>query len=135
MPDQRDRNPQLLCPSFRCVEGAILLGIIGPDGKVGYIRPAPTIDDEFVSQAREGRTPEQRFRFAAPCQESGCEHWSGARCGVVDQSLVAAEVAHTELVIPDTPPRCDIRSRCRWFAQAGFDACSVCPFVFNLRGE
>jgi hypothetical protein len=129
--DQHSSHEQLLCPSARCGEGALLVGIIGPDGKIGYVNPALPIDKKFVERSRGGRGPEQRFRFAAPCQKSGCVHWSGTRCGVIDQARAASEATQTGNDSLDLLPRCGIRRQCRWFAQSGLDACSVCPFVFN----
>jgi hypothetical protein len=133
-----------LCPSFPCVDGALLIGIIGPDGKVNYLRPAPTVDPEFVELAGQGRPAEQRFRFAAPCATSACAHWSGTRCGVVDHALSAAQrsaaagstaagSAEERPAGSEPLPRCSIRSSCRWFAQRGRDACLVCPSVFNYQ--
>ena len=123
-----------LCPSFKCVDKALLIGIIGADGKVNYVNPAPTVNPEFVEVASQGRPPEQRFRFAAPCVTSSCAHWSGARCGVVDLALSVAESSPEDPAASSEPlPRCAIRSQCRWFAQRGRDACRVCPSVFNYQ--
>ena len=128
---QRTTEEQLLCPSARCGEGALLVGIMDTNGTVGYISPSLPIDNEFVERVRKGRTPEHRFRFAASCQESGCLHWTGTRCGVIDQARAAMEVAQIGKGFAHPLPRCGIRAQCRWFAQAGFDACSACPMVFN----
>lgn len=128
---KRDGDTQLLCPSARCGEGALLVGIIGAEGKIGYISPSFPVDKKFIEQTRTGRAPEQRFRFAALCQESGCVHWTGTRCGVIDQARAAAERTQTGRDSSESLPRCGIRRQCRWFAQDGSDACSVCPFVFN----
>ncbi|HEX4729283.1 MAG TPA: hypothetical protein VH298_15865 [Jatrophihabitans sp.] len=60
-----------LCPSFHCADGALLIGVLGPDGTVGYLNPAPTIDPDFVAVAEQQPRPaEQRFRFAGPCATS-----------------------------------------------------------------
>jgi hypothetical protein len=131
MPDQRHIDKHLLCPSARCAEGALLIGLVGAEGKVGYIKPTIPVDKEFVEQALTGRAPEQRFRFAAPCQESGCIHWTGTKCGVIDQARVAVEATQTERGASHSLPKCGIRPHCRWFAQTGSDACSACPFIFN----
>ncbi|KAB2854116.1 MAG: hypothetical protein F9K43_30195, partial [Bauldia sp.] len=55
------------CPSAACEPGAILLGLVDAGDRVGYLSPPLRIDEEFVSRARRGRSPEKRFRFAAPC--------------------------------------------------------------------
>lgn len=122
---------QMLCPSARCDEGAQLLGILGPEGKVAYISPALRVDGNFTEKAWIGRAPEQRFRFAAPCRESECAHWTGTRCGVIDRAIEAAAATKTGQRLSEPLPRCGVRMQCRWFAQRGVDACATCPFLFN----
>jgi hypothetical protein len=82
------------------------------------------VNREFVSNAREGRSPEKRFRFAGACVQKACTQWAG-RCGVVDTVLaeVPASALQTDL------PECSIRSQCRWYHQTGPDACRACPVV------
>lgn len=94
-----------LCPSVRCEEGAILLGIVGKDGVVGYVSPLITIDGDFVRQAHKGCAPERRFRFSQPCIESGCQQWTGSRCGVIDRALQVAEEANTSTVTGRALPK------------------------------
>jgi hypothetical protein len=97
---------------------------------VGYITPPIPVDDEFVAKVRTGRSPEQRFRFAGNCIEGGCAQWTGSRCGVIDAVLaVGGDTAADGIRLP----RCAIRSTCRWFAQSGAGACSVCPLVVTDR--
>ena len=123
----------VLCPSGRCEPGALLLGIVGPDGVVGYLPHQVTVDEAFVERAQQGRTPEARFRFAEPCVSGRCANWAadaagGGRCGVIDQ------VVHSPHARPagDRPlPRCSIRARCRWFAQSQAQACASCPLVVH----
>jgi hypothetical protein len=124
-----------LCPSFNCIEGASLIGIIGPDGEVNYVNPSPTVDADFVERASQLRRPaEQRFRFAAPCVKSSCVHWTDARCGVVDLAISVAEQPNEDTAASsETLPKCSIRSKCRWFAQRGRSACGVCPSIFNYQ--
>jgi len=123
-----DLSAGRLCPSARCEPDSILLGVIAPDGRVGYLRPELRIDAEFVARARAAREPEKRFRFAQPCVEGRCAHWTGSRCGVIQNVLDSGEgrAAATEA---RALPRCSIRPRCRWFAEHGTDACMVCPLV------
>jgi hypothetical protein len=118
----------LLCPSARCEPDALLIGIVGPTGRVGHLTPALAVDEDFVVQAHKGRAPEKRFRFAQPCTEDGCQHWTGTRCGVVDAAL------SRDLEPAESLPRCGIRSGCRWFAQSGANACRVCPLVVTDIG-
>ena len=119
-------DEERLCPSARCEPGAILLGIVGADGVVGYVRPQIDVDEEFVSTAAQGRSPEKRFRFASRCVEDKCMQWTGSRCGVIDKVLERQE--RGELPSADLPA-CTIRQECRWHAQSGPRACTVCPFV------
>lgn len=137
-------DPGLLCPSAQCEDGAILLGVVGSDGLVGYVRPQLRIDEGFVREAHRGRAPERRFRFAQSCVEARCEQWTGSRCGVIDEVVdeVGGNPTGAGPVEREAPqpvallPRCTIRSRCRWFHQSGATACAVCPLVItDLRPE
>jgi hypothetical protein len=114
----------LRCPSSVCREGATLLGIVLPDGRVAYAPQQVTVTAEFVKLAQEGRSPEARFRFSGPCVKAACRQWSGTGCGVIE--AVLAEVGSRE---EGVLPRCSIRPECRWFHQAGPRACAVCPEV------
>ena len=114
---------ELLCPSARCEAGAILLGVVGSDSRVGFIRPLMTIDEQFVEAARRARAPEKRFRFAQPCVAEDCRHWHNSRCGVADAATKRKEAAARPL------PACSIRPSCRWFSQSGASACAACPYV------
>jgi hypothetical protein len=128
--DGATRDSERWCPSARCAEGAVLLGVVGSDGKVGFVTPRIEIDRDFVTEAHKGRTPEKRFRFAQPCLRGGCTEWTGTRCGVIDRAIDAARRQGLSKDLADLP-RCSIRSSCRWFAQIGADACTVCPLVIT----
>jgi hypothetical protein len=116
------------CPSGRCREGSVLLGVVGQQGRVAYLSPVIPVDAEFVRVARGGRAPESRFRFSEPCVEAGCAQWSGTACGLIDRLLAGAARAGP---VEGPLPRCGIRSSCRWFAQRGRQACAVCPLVIH----
>jgi hypothetical protein len=111
-----------LCPSGRCREGAALIGVLGPDGSVGPVTPALAVSAAFVAAAQTAAaSPESRFRFAEPCAEAACGHWTEERCGLIDAVLDASTSA------PELPlPRCAIRRDCRWFDQRGPAACRRC---------
>lgn len=117
-----------LCPSSHAEPGAILLGIVGSDGRIGYVTPQLRIDSGFVESSKEGRAPEKRFRFAGPCIETGCAQWSDNKCGVIESALQAVEGIQGL-------PKCSIRPRCRWFSQRGSAACAVCPLIVTDPGE
>ena len=77
-----DPNSAKLCPSSRCEEGNVLLGLVNEAGRIDFLPERVEVDAQFVAAAKEGRPPEQRFRFSSPCLKRGCEKWDGERCGV-----------------------------------------------------
>jgi hypothetical protein len=121
---------KILCPSAPIHDGAILVGMVMPDGRVAFASDRITVDAEFVQIARRGNSPETRFRFGGTCHKSGCVQWAGGRCGVIDRVMEAAPPdALSEL------PECSLRSQCRWFNQRGAAACAVCPEVITDMRE
>ena len=78
--DYSKNGTERLCPSARCEEGAILLGIVGKNGAVGYVRPLIKIDKNFVLEAHNGRAPENAFVF--PSHASRVAVVSGPAVGV-----------------------------------------------------
>ncbi|GIM91909.1 hypothetical protein [Paractinoplanes toevensis] len=117
----------LTCPSWTCQEGAVVIGLIGPDGRLGYLRPTIPVDAALKRELDERGDPLRRVRFADRCITTGCDQWTGSRCGLADH-LVKASVPEAHL------PHCAIRATCRWYAQNGRDACRVCPFVVYAPG-
>jgi hypothetical protein len=112
------------CPSAPCSEGALLLGVMTSSGRIAYLQPPTAVDADFVDQARSRGRPESRFRFSQPCIECECPQWTGSRCGIIDTLLSEDAMPADEKL-----PACRIRPTCRWFAQRGPDACTVCPYV------
>jgi len=102
------------------------------DGRVAYAAERVIVDEEFVTASQEGRPPESRFRFSSPCVRGACRQWKGDRCGVIDEVLAAVR-GHAGSHVPGLGelPNCSIRPTCRWFAQAGAEACAVCPRVIT----
>ena len=121
----------IMCPSARCHEGAVLLGIVLPDGRVAFAEGRPTVDREFVSVATSDgrRAPERRFRFSSPCAQGGCRQWTGSSCGVIAGAMDEACAAGHQASVDADLPACGIRADCRWFLQAGAAACSVCELI------
>jgi len=116
------------CPSSNCHEDSLLFGIVGPDGRVGYVRPPMPVDSSFLDAvSATGGRPEQRFRFTSPCVEGRCAQWSNGRCGAIDLALSARIVVDDDSGLP----ACGIRSSCRWFRQSGSSACKVCPLIIT----
>jgi hypothetical protein len=124
-------NFEKMCPSTPAAVNVVLLGVIGSDGRLGYLSPEVRVDQEFIS-AVEGsnRAPEKRFRFAGRCVEDSCGHWTGSRCSVID-TAAENEVLIERMQSADELPKCVIRARCRWFSQKGGIACRLCPFVVH----
>lgn len=120
-----------LCPSSRCQEGAILLGIVLSNGSVAFAKDRIVVDGAFVQNATaEGsRPPENRFRFSSPCVKGGCHQWTSSRCGVIDSVLEDAHAQHYQPHADLPLPECSIRNSCQWFEQMGADACAVCDMV------
>lgn len=132
LPPQLTSQDALICPSARCEDGAVVLGVIVSTGVVGYISPALPVNAEFAERARRAGSHETRFRFALPCQENGCQNWTAGRCGVIEDALVSAgNIDELRNRAESDLPRCSIRRSCRWFAQRGPDSCRICPFLFN----
>ena len=121
----------ILCPSAQCHEGAILLGIVLPDGRVAFTEGRTIVDREFVTIATSDgrRAPERRFRFSSPCAQSACRQWTGAECGVITSALEEGRSQNPDPANAQTLQACAIRGDCRWFLQAGADACAVCDLI------
>jgi hypothetical protein len=117
------------CPSGRCANGALLIGVVGPDGTVRYLGGPAPVDEDFVRAANQGRNPQSRFRFAEPCAKSSCQNWSGHECNLIGDLLEDAPKSLIDEA--QVLPRCGIRDRCVWFAQRGRPACAVCPLVVH----
>lgn len=125
-------SEEILCPSSKCREGAILVGIVMRDGRVAFSNNEIIINQEFVQIADKGRVPEKRFRFGGKCLKNGCQQWANNRCGVIDTVIETTN----EIVEKPDLPNCSIRSKCRWYSQSGADACRVCPdIVTDLRTD
>jgi len=127
------------CPSARCEEDALLLGVVVPDGRVAYVQPPTRISADFVARAQARGHPERWFRFSAPCREAACHQWTGTGCGVID---IVIGGRPEDPPAEDPPagkpsaslPACSIRRTCRWFAQHGAAACAVCPQIVADTG-
>lgn len=121
------QKEHILCPSSRCEEGAILLGVIQHDGHVSIASDRFVIDNQFVQIAHLGRSPERRFRFAGDCANNSCVQWSEGRCKVIDKAIkiFGENMESTEL------RSCSIRNQCRWYKQCGGKACAICPEIIT----
>lgn len=126
------RNDVKACPSGRCEEGALLLGVMTSSGRLAYMQPPTRVDAEFVAAAKARGRPERAFRFSTPCVEGNCPQWTGESCAlsrmIVEQAGTVASSSGSRL------PTCAIRSTCRWYFEQGADACAVCPLIVADTG-
>jgi len=126
------RTDAKACPSGRCEEGALLLGVMTSSGRLAYMQPPTRIDAEFVAVAKARGRPERAFRFSTPCVEGTCPQWTGKSCAL---GRMIAEQADTVASSPSSGlPTCAIRSSCRWYFEQGADACAVCPLIVADTG-
>lgn len=118
------------CPSARAKEGALLLGLVSEGGQIAFLADPPVVTSGFLERAREGRAPEQRFRFASPCAERACDKWTGDGCGVGRR---LAEIDPATLGEGRHAPDCAIAPSCRWRAEHGPSIYRACSFVVTER--
>jgi hypothetical protein len=107
------------------MDGSVVLGVVGGDAdhpRLGYVKGTPPVTPALLELA-EPVAPTEVFRFAAPCAEGGCQHFDGARCGLVRQIVTLLPP-----VIDRLPP-CSLRPDCRWWREQGRQACRRCPAV------
>ncbi|MBK1659379.1 hypothetical protein CKO45_14155 [Paracraurococcus ruber] len=109
-----------------------IIGFIEANGRVANIpTPIPLTD---AMRAAAGPQPERMFRLAGPCRESRCVQWRDAACSLIGRMQ---ETVDRLQLAPDTLaslPRCAIRGTCRWWAQAGPEACRACAHVIYNPG-
>ncbi|MFG3347501.1 hypothetical protein ACGF1Z_20830 [Streptomyces sp. NPDC048018] len=103
---------------------SVVLGVrSGADGRVGYLaEPLPAA--AATGAIPDGIPATRVLRFASHCV-SECANRAGSRCGLIDRmaALPVPEAAST------TVPRCHLRTDCKWWHQAGVEACRRCPAV------
>jgi hypothetical protein len=122
----------MACPSGPCQEGALLIGVMGPDGRLAYLQPPTHVDAEFVAGVRAAGHPQRTYRFSTPCVEGACPQWAGDSCGL--GHLVAEQADELDAPASGKLPACAIRSGCRWYAEQGATACAVCPLIVADTG-
>jgi len=93
---------------------------------ISYLEKPVKVKDEtvFAFVSNPVRSTEV-FRFAAPCEKSGCNNWSGSTCRVAQGLVQILPTAASEL------PDCKLRPTCRWYEQEGGPACLRCPLVIT----
>ena len=130
-----EQHTPILCPSSRCKDGAIVLGIVLPNQTIAYADQRYRISAQQAAEMQQSpMNPEKRFRFSSPCAQCGCGQWQkdssseyGGHCGVIESVLSTPQPPGLSKELPN----CSIRSQCRWHAQRGEEACSVCRYVVS----
>ncbi len=120
-------NKPRSCPSSKATEGSVLLGVINPDGVVGYIGNKTIVTGELYEEIHKKKNPEKHFRFSNRCAESGCRQWQDEKCSVITGIFEA----NADLELEAQLPNCSIRKSCRWYFQEGPKACTFCPYIIT----
>jgi hypothetical protein len=118
----------VFCPSAQPgLSRSVLIGVVDKSrcgDFVSYLpEPVAVTDGTIVAFTGGPVQATQLFRFAAPCEKSGCHNWSGSTCGVAKRIVQILPAVVSEL------PDCVLRPSCRWFRQEGQPACLRCPQV------
>lgn len=126
-----ERKKTLFCPSAQPdLPRSVILGVVGGtssgEKRISYLKHLARVTDGTMAACAAGALrPTNIFRFAAPCEKSGCHNWSGTNCRVGER-LVQILPAVSEQF-----PDCQLRPVCRWFDQEGQQACFRCPHVIT----
>ncbi len=121
-----EKNQNKTCPSAVGQVGSNLLGVVNPNGTVGFFRAPVEVTPEFLEDAGDHESLERRFRFSSKCVQSGCKQWTGTACGVIKTVLVLETIP-----LNNDLPDCSIRKTCRWFSQEGAVACNGCRYIIT----
>ncbi|GGP77581.1 hypothetical protein GCM10010278_65080 [Streptomyces melanogenes] len=116
------------CPSGEAHRPeSVVLGVrSGDDGQVVYLaEPVPAA--QVLPSIPEGIAPHRVLRFASHCV-SGCANRVGDACGLIERIQTLPSPDATGAV-----PRCHLRPHCKWWTQAGVDACHRCPAITTLN--
>jgi hypothetical protein len=117
-----------LCPSAQPEwEGSKAIGIVlGTADKpsVDFFPTTRPVTEDLLQLANPVN-PTEVFRFAAPCMCSGCLHFKGDKCTLIQRIIGTLNEVGGAL------PICSIRNNCRWWQQEGSSACFRCPQVIT----
>ncbi len=116
------------CPSAPSNgEDAQLLGVVlGTPEKPEVVYVSRDVDasvDEVLGQVDPTILPTRILRFSARCQNGGCAQFDGHGC------RLGRDIAKLMAPASDTPPPCNIRKSCRWYAENGPSVCLRCSRV------
>ena len=123
---------QTLCPSAQPEwEGSKTIGVIGGTAsapEVAYLSESQPVTPELLDLARPVK-PTEVFRFAAPCANKECAHFSDEQ----STCKLAEKIVRWAPVVVEKLPACTIRPNCRWWQQEGKAACLRCPQIVTER--
>ena len=116
------------CPSTHGADGqalvfAVVEGTVDAPRATYLRRSLPLVAVRHLST---GVQAEEVFRIAAPCAQSECVHFENAACSLARRAVEELDP------VAELPPRCAIRSHCRWWAEQGVAACRRCPQVVTV---
>ena len=115
-----------VCPSAPATaEGGVVFGVVRGDIKtrrVAYLTETVRVTTDILA-ATAPASANEVLRTAAPCAETGCQHFDGRNCALVQRMVTLLPVVVGSL------PQCGIRPHCRWWQQEGPNACVRCPQV------
>lgn len=128
------RKKSLFCPSTQpSSDRSMILGVVGNNetgASISFLQHPVRVDKGTLLSFVGGTTKATEvFRFAAPCETSGCRNWSGCHCRVAERLVQILPIA------ADALPQCRLRPVCRWFAQEGGSVCLRCPHVVTDNPE
>jgi hypothetical protein len=120
--DDEPTAPTAWCPSGAAhAPESVLLGVrSGVDGRVTYLAdpvPAAAVLDQVPADIE----PRRILRFASHCLAE-CVNRRGDDCTLIERVVAAYPEAESGGL-----PRCHLRADCKWWGQAGIDACRRCP--------
>ncbi|WP_369260996.1 hypothetical protein [Streptomyces sp. R35] len=126
----RREPPVTWCPSGEAHRPeSVVLGVrSGENNQVVYLAdPVPAAD--VLGAIPEGIAPNRVLRFASHCV-SDCANRIGEACGLIERIRVVPSETTASAV-----PRCHLRPHCKWWNQAGVEACHRCPAVSTLNSR
>ncbi|WP_420038147.1 hypothetical protein ACN2WE_41170 (plasmid) [Streptomyces sp. cg28] len=112
------------CPSgVADAPESVLLGVrSGADGQVAYLaEPVPAAT--ALGMVPADIEPRRILRFASHCVAS-CANRRGDDCTLIERVVAGFPEQESRSL-----PRCHLRADCKWWGQAGLDACRRCPAV------
>ena len=122
-------NKAFQCPSAQPdMEGARIFGLIGgtvEQPRIQYLKKSAVVGKDSESKLGD-IDPTKVFRYAATCERSRCQHFSGETCALANR------VANQLTPVVDVAPSCQIRNTFRWHAEQGVQACLRCPQVVTM---